>query len=216
MTKSIQHQYHTMDGRMFKRSAGLTMIEVLVTMAIMSIGLLSMAAMQLTGVRSVNSASLRTQATLIANDISERMRANPAALDNNLFMNVSSAAIDCTTLPSPYCGEYSTSSGTVIAAESCTSTQMATYDINVWFCGVNSAGAHAGGVMDYLPATDDGTPTATITCVDTNPPSGPDADPCTDTSPHVITVSWTEVNPTQDSDQPATITQSISMTVQPD
>lgn len=213
MTK---HIHHKLSYQVPYKATGLTMIEVLVTMAIMSIGLLSMAAMQLTGVRSVNSASMRTQATLIANDIAERMRANPQALINNDFMNVSSDSINCGTIPSPYCAEYSDSSGSITAAESCDADQMAAYDINVWFCGVRTGSSRAGGVLDYLPATDNGTPTATIVCNDTDPPLGADTDPCTDRSPHVITVSWTEVNPTQDSDQPATITQSISMTVQPD
>ena len=197
-------------------NTGLTMIEVLVTLAIMSIGLLSMAAMQITGVRSINSSSIRTQATLIANDIAERMRANPAAMNNNDFMDISSDTIDCNTAPVPYCGEYNNGSGTITDASSCNADQMAAYDINVWYCGVTSGNSRAGGVMDYLPATDDGTPTARITCQDTDPPSGSDADPCTNRSPHVITISWTEVNPSHDKNQPATITQSISMTVQPD
>ena len=192
--------------------AGLTMIEVLVTLTIMSIGLLGMAAMQVTGVRSVSSSSLRTQASVLANDMAERMRANTTAIDANAFMNVSSASIDCTTLPSPYCAEHYDGS-TIVAAQDCTSAQMAAFDINVWFCGIDSGGSRKGGVQEYLPAAQAGTPSATITCTDTDPTGG-DADPCTNTaSPHQITLNWSEINPSTQGGT-ATITQSVTLNVQ--
>ena len=206
----MQHAF--VNPLMKKKTAGLTMIEVLITLSIMSVGLLGMAALQMTGVRSVSSSSQRTAATLLANDIIERMRANPKAMDDNIFMGVSSASIDCTTLPTKYCAEqYSTGSG-MVAAQSCTPDELGAYDINVWYCGVNSDGTRKGGVQEYLPATDDGTPSATITCIDTDPPGG-DTDPCSTKSPHQVTLSWSEINPSTEGD--ATITQSISMTVQP-
>ncbi|NOZ54570.1 MAG: type IV pilus modification protein PilV [Gammaproteobacteria bacterium] len=186
------------------------MIEMLVTVVILSIGLLGMAAMQLTGLRSTNSATYRTQATLFANDIVERIRANTNAVDNNLFMAVDSTAnIDCNTLPSPYCAEFINASNEVIIAETCNSAQMAAYDLNVWFCGVASMGNRAGGASRGLPQA-----TATITCIDTDPPLGPDADPCTNRSPHTIAVSWIEVNPEQ-SGANTTIEQNVSLTIQP-
>ena len=184
------------------------MIEVLVTMVVLSIGLLGMATLQITGIRSTNSSTFRTQATLLANDIVERMRSNPAAVTANLFMDVDSAVnINCNELPVPYCGEYY--DGAAIAGgEACNSSQMATFDINEWFCGVASAGARQGGVQNSLPQG-----AAAIACVDTDPPSGADADLCTDRSPHTVTISWTESNPHKGG--AATITQTISMMVQP-
>jgi len=186
------------------------MIELLVTVVILSIGLLGMAAMQLTGLRSTNGATHRTQATLLANDIAERMRANISAVDNNLFMAVNSTTnINCNTLPSPYCAEFINASSAITAAESCNSAQMAAYDLNVWFCGVSSVGNRAGGVSAALPQA-----TVAVTCVDTDPPSGADADACTNRSPHTITVGWSEVNPERGGAS-ATIIQNVSMTIQP-
>lgn len=186
------------------------MIEVLITITIMSVGLLGLAAMQITGLRSVNGSSMRTQATLLADDIIERMRANPTAMDDNQFMNVSSASIDCSTLPTKYCGEHYSSG--MIAAQNCTPDEMAAYDINVWYCGVDSNGTRKGGLRDSLPPTDNATPSATITCIDTDPPGG-DSDPCSHNSPHQVTISWSEVNPSKQG--PATVTQNISLTVEP-
>ena len=192
-----------------KAMAGLTMIEILVTLIILSIGLLGMAAMQLSGIRSANNSTFRTQATLLADDIAERMRANPTAVDNNDFAAINSASINCTTAPTPYCGEYYNGSSQV-AAQSCTPSQMATYDINVWFCGEMNSGARRGGVQALLPQA-----TATITCTDIDPASGADGDTCTNRSSyHTITLGWSEPNPDQRSGTAATVNQSISVTVQ--
>ena len=59
------------DRNLRRRQAGLSMVEVLVT-----VGLLGIAGLQLTSVQNTNSAAQRFQATLLAEDILERMRAN--------------------------------------------------------------------------------------------------------------------------------------------
>jgi type IV pilus assembly protein PilV len=189
--------------------AGLTMIEILVTLIILSIGLLGMAALQLSGIRSVNSSTYRTQATLLADDIAERMRANTTAVDANSFAAINSAAINCTTVPNPYCGEYYDGSANV-AAQSCTAAQMATYDINVWFCGERYGSGRRNGLQALLSQA-----TAAITCTDVNPTSGADADACTDrVSYHTITINWNELNPNRSTGAAANLTQSISIMVQ--
>jgi type IV pilus assembly protein PilV len=59
-----------------RAQAGLSLVEVLVTVVLVSVGLLGIAGLQLTSVRNTNSAGQRFQATLLAEDIVERMRAN--------------------------------------------------------------------------------------------------------------------------------------------
>lgn len=193
---------------MKRKIAGVSMIEVLVTLVILSIGLLGMAGLQLSSIRGTNSSNYRTQAALLANDIIERMRANPSGVNDNAFIALDSALLNCAALPSPYCGEYY--SGAPVAAETCTTTQMATYDFDVWFCGIESPSGRQGGVQNALPQA-----TATITCTDTDPLAGADVDPCTNGSPHVITIGWTELNPDQSTGAVANVTQTISLTMQP-
>jgi type IV pilus assembly protein PilV len=60
-------------------AAGFTMIEVLVALVVLSIGLLGVAALQMVGLRGNLSASFRTQASYLADDIIDRMRANYTA-----------------------------------------------------------------------------------------------------------------------------------------
>lgn len=56
--------------------SGLSLIEVLITVVLVSIGLLGLAGLQLTSVQNSNSSSERFVATTLAQDILERMRAN--------------------------------------------------------------------------------------------------------------------------------------------
>ena len=58
---------------------GFTLLEVLIALLVLSIGLLGLAALQTTGLRSNQMASMRTQATEAGYDITDRMRANPGS-----------------------------------------------------------------------------------------------------------------------------------------
>lgn len=62
------------------RQQGIGLVEVLITIVILAVGLLGIAALQLMSKRSNFEATERSAATMLANFIVERMRANPAAL----------------------------------------------------------------------------------------------------------------------------------------
>ena len=63
---------------------GFSLLEVLVTLVIISVGLLGLAGLQATGLKNNQGALLRSQATTLAYDIIDRMRANrQAALAEN-------------------------------------------------------------------------------------------------------------------------------------
>lgn len=55
---------------------GMTLIEALVALVVLSVGLLGVAGMQMTALRNNLGAHLRSQATVLAYDITDRMRAN--------------------------------------------------------------------------------------------------------------------------------------------
>lgn len=63
------------------RATGASLLEVLITVVLLSIGLLGIAGTQTTGLKNVANASLRTQASVLAYDILERMRANRIAAE---------------------------------------------------------------------------------------------------------------------------------------
>lgn len=80
-----------------RRCRGLTLVEILVALLVLSIGMLGFAALQTTSLRFNTSAYYRTQATALAYDMSDRMRANRQAA---LAGQYDSAFQD----PAPACG----------------------------------------------------------------------------------------------------------------
>lgn len=63
-----------------RRQGGATLVEVLVTVVVISVGLLGIAGLQMVSLRNAHASAMRSQATALANYIIDRMRANgPAA-----------------------------------------------------------------------------------------------------------------------------------------
>jgi type IV pilus assembly protein PilV len=101
------------------RAAGFTIVEVLVSLVILSIGLLGIAKLVLYSAHSNDSAYLRSQATQLAYEILDNMRANPTAVaagnyDTTLGAAASNPGFSCLDTNCP------------IAAN------LALYDIYVW------------------------------------------------------------------------------------
>lgn len=64
---------------MIKQQRGASLIEVLIAIVVISIGLLGLAGLQTSSIKSNHSSYLRSQATLLAYDLSDRMRASRSA-----------------------------------------------------------------------------------------------------------------------------------------
>lgn len=67
------------------RQSGTTLIEILITVVLVSVGLLGLAGLQLMSVQNTNSAAERFEASTLARDILERMRANRQQALNGLY-----------------------------------------------------------------------------------------------------------------------------------
>lgn len=63
-------------GMIMQKQTGFSLIEVLVTIVIISFGMLGIAGVIVNGLKNNNSSYARTQASVLANDIIDRMRAN--------------------------------------------------------------------------------------------------------------------------------------------
>ena len=68
-------------------SDGVTLIEILVAILILSFGLLGSAGLQMAGLRAAVGANQRTTATLLAYDAADRMRANKAGATAGFYHN---------------------------------------------------------------------------------------------------------------------------------
>lgn len=69
-----------------RHQEGATLIEVLIAIVVLSIGLLGLAGLQVTSVQSNHSAYQRSQATLLAYDLTDRMRANRTEALTNAYL----------------------------------------------------------------------------------------------------------------------------------
>ena len=102
-----------------KFSQGATMVEILVSILILSLGLLGVAGLQTTGLKSNQSAYLRSQATHVASDIIDRMRSNPDGVSQGNYDNINSNSVPA----DPSC---------ISSAAGCTSADLAQHDIREW------------------------------------------------------------------------------------
>ena len=97
--------------------AGFSMVEVLVTLVVLSTGLLGVANLQVEALRSNQSAFLASVAAQQAQDMTERMQANPAGVMggqyDHLDASIPGEQVNCQTA-------------------NCTPAQLAMYDHNRW------------------------------------------------------------------------------------
>ena len=71
-----------------RTQSGMTLIEVLVSVVVVSVGLLGIAALQVTTLQNTHNSMLRTQASALADDILDRMRSNRTAALNGDYNRV--------------------------------------------------------------------------------------------------------------------------------
>jgi type IV pilus assembly protein PilV len=135
---------------LYYKGKGFTLIEVLVTLIVMSVGLLSLAGLQVIGLRTNHSAYMRSQATIMSYEIVDRMRANIAGVRAGHY-NQPTVAGSAGFLNDTTC---ETTAG-------CNAQQMAENDLFRW----NQA------VADVLPGG------FGVVCIDLIPDDGNNADP---------------------------------------
>ncbi|WP_306522463.1 type IV pilus modification protein PilV [Rheinheimera sp.] len=77
-----------------KLQKGVSLLEVLIAVLVLSVGLLGVAGLQTANIRNTQSAHQRTMAVLLASSMAERIRANAAAAGNGSFV----LPLQCTQL----------------------------------------------------------------------------------------------------------------------
>jgi type IV pilus assembly protein PilV len=119
-----------------RRQSGFSLFEVLITMVVSAVGLMSLAALQAAGVRSNQSAYQGSQAAVLAYDIADKMRANTVSINNYLtsYMTLAQATAagvqtDCKT------------------TTGCTSAELAQNDLLEWHAALNDSLPSPTGII---------------------------------------------------------------------
>ncbi len=153
---------------------GLSMIEVLVTTLLLALGLLGTSALQVTGLKGTDAAHYRTVATLLSQEVAERIRMNPDGVSAGNYATDPDNPVSCSgNLASfPDC-----------TAEVCDASQLAEFDKFQMTCGYlygsdTDIRLRTGGVKNELPNG-----SLSISC---------GALVCGENIDHTITVSWRE------------------------
>ncbi|MBV6417094.1 MAG: hypothetical protein CMLOHMNK_01731 [Steroidobacteraceae bacterium] len=142
---------------------GVTMVEALVALVVLSVGLLGIAGLFVESLRSSRTALLRTHAVNLAGDIADRIRANADARD--AYDTASYAAAPALHGCAPTAAQ---------AGVNCSVADLAEDDLARW----------QGAVREALPAPNDPATAAVVQFVRAPNPGRPDR--------YLISVSWQE------------------------
>ena len=128
--------------KLIKRTqCGFSLIEILVSVLIMSVGLLGLGGLQIAGVKGSSNAHYRSTAAMLAQNLGDRMRSNRAAVKKGSY-------------------EQDLSCNTAVSAcrrtgVECTTEQLAKFDLFEIKCGVSlGSSPREGGIQNLLPSGD--------------------------------------------------------------
>lgn len=116
---------------LINKNAGFTLIEILIAMLILAVGLLGLAGLQASTLKNNQTAYSRSQATQLAYDMADRIRANSSVANNYVTtFEVPTAQADCSTV-----------------STTCTKTDMALNDTFQWNTAISTALPDGRGVI---------------------------------------------------------------------
>lgn len=116
--------------RLRRRVAGFTLVEVMVTVFVVAIGLLSAAALQAVSKKAAFDAVQRSSANALAQDLIERMRGNRAQLKLYFGSDGTSRTVSLAKPPSAQNCDSSSA---------CSAAQLAAHDLYQWWRGLEGA-----------------------------------------------------------------------------
>ena len=176
-----------------KQNSGFSLIEILVSLIVLSIGLMGLAGLQIAGLKGTNDAHYRTEASLLMMDLADRIRANQEGAANGDYQTTTASGaattVDCSTPLAIQCD-----------AASCSGANLAAFDRYSIECGIKKL--LPGGKLSVDCADND--------CGQVSIGGEPV------NKKHKITVSWQEAKKkNEDQSDRAYKTRSIDLTVIP-
>ena len=136
--------------RHWHRAKGVGLLEVLITIVLLSVGFLAAARMQVEGLRFSQSAYYQSQAYFLANDMINRMRTNADGVKSGEYDGITTSA----KATDPGCSE-----------KACSAKQIAQQDIYEWGGYFHSRIENAKNFIPALPSSEDIKASATVKAV---------------------------------------------------
>lgn len=128
-----------------RRPAGFSLIEVLVSICVVSAGILALAALTQAATRQGKMSELRATATLLAADIADRLRANAAGAQ----LGPAGYDLGSRAWPSPLSAPHVPCTG----AAPCVPADLARADLATWTLRLRATLPEGSAYLRYHPAT---------------------------------------------------------------
>ena len=116
-----------MDIMNYRNTQGFSIVEVLVSMVILSIGVLALSVLQLSSMQNTQGGHMRSQASMLAYNIVDAMRANPTGVANGNYSITFAESYEAAAA-----GEASVGVDCYGAEADCSAAQMAASDLDRW------------------------------------------------------------------------------------
>lgn len=130
-----------------RKQSGFTLIEVLVSVLILAVGLVGVAGLQALSLKNNQSSFMRSQATALAYDLADRVRANmPSAMANQYDPATMALTANCGT------------------PAGCSPQQMAQHDVAEWDAAIAASLPMGEGFVCIDSTPNDGTGAADPQC----------------------------------------------------
>ena len=167
-----------MMNRLPKKQHGFSLIEVLISVVVFSVGILGLGGLQIASLKGSNNAHYRTTASVLAMDLADRMRSNLDAVSAGNY----GETVSCSTV------------SRLCRSSACSIEELAIFDIQEIMCGSKVGTRREGGAAGLLPEGK-----MTITCdggVCATPPNSMRAT-------HNIEITWNthKLDARQDNDE---------------
>jgi len=133
-----------------KKQAGVGLLEILITIVLLSIGFLAAATMQVQGLRFSQSAYYQSQAYFLANDMINRMRTNTEGVKSGQYNGIETSA----SATDPGCAD-----------KACSAAEIAQQDLYEWG-GYFHAREQTANFIPALPSSDKVAASAKVIAID--------------------------------------------------
>ncbi len=153
------------------KQKGVSLLEVLISVLVLSVGLLGLGGLQLNALKGSNDSHFRTVASFLAADLGDRIRINPegVALGGYEISATQSTSICNNTAPKLCTG-----------VNACSAAELATFDLYQIACGVKNGSNESLGIKNLLPSA-----TLSVNCGTMS---------CNANTEHTITLSWEQTD----------------------
>jgi type IV pilus assembly protein PilV len=137
---------NTLVYRHATHDTGFTVIEVLISLLVLSVGMMGLASLQVVGLQNTQGGAQRTQAAFLAYDITDRMRTNTAAVTAGGYNYVGE----------PGAAGQGNAVNCIGVAANCSAAQLAAFDLAQW---QTLLGTYLSNGFGSIATVDNGTTT---------------------------------------------------------